>query len=763
MERYEEFAEQGSAKEEIAHEAINHIISNYDAWLKGSIASRKASIHNIRNTLSSLLSSGSGTPERYIWHFGQMRILEQDTVIAELITQSSTPTINEVRLALDVYAGNSFWEMFTPQSQLNFLSNARATLAATIEALGGVTAMDLPYIDHVVDLEIAAHQGVSTKLHFDNTVPNLEDLAAKDGMWAATLAVLRQKMKMEAIHLVLGGKMGSDEYKNIRRKRTLLETVQAGTSQSIQSEHTELEASWSDEGPEIASDLSYHTPADGTESPTAQTSGSVDHLILPESEHSTNAARAPDFPTSRSKRSKLLSASAASSTEKTGDTLFWPPQSYPAPIDPSEINWSLNLYSGDVPTKFALEEARLLINDALTDSTISESSLPPCFGLLTMPEPPDWVNLLVNGKSCMSQRGHWVRKDIRREIPTLPTQYPKAVSEYSNANWSRLKATICVLHGVRPDYLADEVAVDADEFVADEKGRTKNARLLNYLRSEATKVTSRAALIINGWSVRDWKKALNELTPEQLLFNTTWDLLVYQGKIRQPGSDKLYDVPIPRKIPPFLAAILRQLGRKVPTLNWLYSKYPYLPRNGAVVTGQPLNADTTAEEWPENGSVSKDSLFGMVVKPVSASDFAAGGSMPKKLSNRGAREQAGARRKRKRSGPVEVVSHGENPGTPQQSLSTNTRSTSPNETTDNLSMASLNHRTDNDHAPSLITRGFNTFFHYQPHSQVYTQSLFGTTHPTTQNLVSQHYHLQQHDATQQPYGFSVRQVDSHTS
>ncbi|TID15864.1 hypothetical protein E6O75_ATG08922 [Venturia nashicola] len=187
------------------------------------------------------------------------------------------------------------------------------------------------------------------------------------------------------------------------------------------------------------------------------------------------------------------------------------------------------------------------------------------------------------------------------DIPFLPDPYPYRIADVKgHSTWTELQEFLSYVFGVDEGEMAERV-VTTDRWNTCRnliRKRIAYKRTVHRILDPDTipvrkgQVTEIAAQIVNGGGkIGREAETLPALTDEQLLFNVTWDIDVWRGTMKQSdGADDAltFPLPPPREIESeMLKKLLESLGRKIPTLDWLITKYPHLPDTRPRWTTQP--------------------------------------------------------------------------------------------------------------------------------------------------------------------------------
>ncbi|KAE9971188.1 hypothetical protein EG328_005789 [Venturia inaequalis] len=172
------------------------------------------------------------------------------------------------------------------------------------------------------------------------------------------------------------------------------------------------------------------------------------------------------------------------------------------------------------------------------------------------------------------------------DVPFLPDPYPYTIAAVKgHSAWTELQEFLSYVFGVDEGEMAERVVTTHHWNQCRNVIRKRIAykRTVHRILDPDTisvrngGVTKIAARIVNG------KGNIGRLTDEQLLYNVTWDIDIWRGTMKQSdGADdaQSFPLPPPREIESeMLKKLLVALGRGIPTMDWLITKYPHLPDN----------------------------------------------------------------------------------------------------------------------------------------------------------------------------------------
>ncbi|KAF2429027.1 hypothetical protein EJ08DRAFT_680195 [Tothia fuscella] len=451
----------------------------------------------------------------------------------------------------------------------------------------------------------------------------------EDGIWVGdhdTLTATHENMKLQLIDLALQGQFATEEY---RYFKTVQEKLAAAAI--IFEQYRNHDDSLSASGPAA--------PRTEDSVPSSESGATTDQLVTasPSTDRASPALPALDQQVGRMRRPKAVLWGSNDPPVMVND-IYWPAQSYQFSVNPLEINSNQQLLLkheplGDIPIEWTVAQATAGLNKLQNNLTKALKE----FALLLAPERPDWSKLMENGEIAKSSREP---RDLH-DIPLLPRQYPELDKDLQTSNWSLHREVGCVIFGVGVNEMEGRVSAAAEpgkstntianrirqrnkEQLLTRRIITHNSRSLRAHTARKTgsedanhngvsTATDRAALIINGCKTETSTKQLRHLTNEEILYNLNGSrvLDIFAGTITNSKTGEVLPSPTPHEVPSILADMLIMLGRKVPTLNWLFSEYPFLPRGDCEVTGKPDNVVTVDEDWTPVGTTDKNCVYGL--------------------------------------------------------------------------------------------------------------------------------------------------------
>ncbi|QDS70034.1 hypothetical protein FKW77_003875 [Venturia effusa] len=306
---------------------------------------------------------------------------------------------------------------------------------------------------------------------------------------------------------------------------------------------------------------------------------------------------------------------------------YWPEPSYDQPDSPLGIHWNIQYHRiyrpwnrdeaiqrftrawQDLSTKdfpyehLPCEVALLLVLPRINFPKLSQPQLPPKKSEEERPDNDEACKMDAEDESNADmgkeevveeeeeqeeededederERGSRTHVPSKGDVPFLPDPYPYKITDVKNhATWTELQEFLAYVYGVDEGEMAERV-VTPDGWNARRnlirKRIAYKRRMYRILDPDTIpvrkgKVTEIGEHIVAGGTIGS--HVVLPLTDEQLLFNVTWDIDIWQGTMKQDdGADDAptYTLPPPREIDSeMLRKLLSGLGRQIPTMDWL--------------------------------------------------------------------------------------------------------------------------------------------------------------------------------------------------